>query len=208
MPRPSAAALKSRTHAPERRKGQRQTTVLRVGVLNDGEENAFCIVRNISPIGVQVRLFGKLGRGSEVSLRVGDEDPLSGRVVWVRDQLAGIRFNATLEPERLLRVTEKVSLARRRSSPRLNASARAILRTGGRTYPAELRDISTSGAKVRTLTDVRFGPTLMLTLPDLPPIKTYLRWVADREVGLVFETPLPIQIIADWLDERVTVSAA
>ncbi len=136
---------------------------------------------------------------------MGDEHQFEGRVVWVRDRLAGIRFDAMLEPEQMLRVIQNLASTRRRSSPRLSTSAPAILRTGGRTYAAQLCDISTAGAKVRTRKVLSLGPSIMLTLPDIPPIKTYVRWVADEELGLVFETPLPIQIIALWLDERVAV---
>lgn len=208
MSRVSDAALKSTTEGTERRQRLRQTMVLRVGIIDDGRRTCVCLVRNISPGGVQVKLFGRLPPGSEVRLRVGDEDPLPGRVMWVRDQVAGIRFDEMLEPERMLRVTQKLAPTKRRSSPRVSTSARVTLRTGGRTYFAELCDISASGAKVRTQNEVTLGPSIMLTLPDMPAMKTYVRWVAEHEMGLVFEAPLPIQFIADWLDERATVSVS
>lgn len=90
----------------------------------------------------------------------------------------------------------------------LTASAGAVLRTGGRTYFAELRDISATGARVRTRKTVSLGPSVMLTLPDIPTVKAYVRWVDECELGLIFESPIPIQIIAEWLDERITVRAA
>lgn len=207
MPEVSAAAFQPTTDRTERRKRTRQRMVLRVGIIDIGRRPSICLVRNISPAGVQVRLFGQLARGSDVRLRVGDEDPLPGRVMWVRDQIAGIRFNAMLEPERMLRLTQQLAPTRRRSSPRVSASARAILRTDGRRYSAELCDISTSGARVRTQRAVTLGHSVILTLPDMPDIKTYVRWVADCEAGLVFEAPLPIQLIATWLNERVNVSS-
>lgn len=207
MSKVSAAAFQVTSDVAERRKRTRQRMVLRVGIIDDGRRPSFCLVRNISPGGVQVKLFGGLARGSEVCLRVGDEDALPGRVVWVRDGMAGIRFNAMLEPERMFRVIQKLASAKRRSSPRVSASARATLRTAGRNYSAELCDISTSGAKVRTQRAVTLGHSVMLTLPDMPTMKTYVRWVVDCEAGLVFEAPLPIEIIAGWLDERVNVSS-
>lgn len=207
MPKVFAAASQTTTDVTERRQRTRQRMVLRVGIIDDGQRPSFCLVRNISPAGVQVKLFGRLARGSEVRLKVGDEDPLPGRVMWVRDQIAGIRFNAMLEPERMLRVTQQLAPTRRRSSPRVSASARAILRTDGRRYSAELCDISTSGAKVRTERVVTLGKSVILALPDMPTIKAYIRWVAEREAGLVFESPVPIQLIATWLYERVNVSS-
>lgn len=208
MPRVSAAAFEAISDVAERRARTRQRMVLRVGIIDDGGRPSFCLVRNISPVGVEVQLFGQLARAPEVRLRVGDEDPLPGRVMWVREQMAGIRFNSMLEPERMLRITQKLAPTRRRSTPRVSASARAILRTGGRRYSAELCDISTSGAKVRTERMVTLGPSVILTLPDMPTIKSYVKWVADLEAGLVFDAPLPIQIIAGWLDERVNVATS
>lgn len=206
MSRVYEPALASPIEVMERRMRSRQKMVLRLGIIDNGGRVSFCLVRNISPTGVQVKLFGRVARGSEVRLRIGDEDPLSGRVMWVRNHLAGIRFEEILEPERMLRVTQKLGPTRRRSSPRVNASARAILRTGGRTYSAELCNISASGAKVRTQRRVSPGPSILLTLPDMAAIKTYPRWLEGDEMGLVFETPLPIEMISNWLNERVAVS--
>lgn len=207
MSKQSARASRFTDEVLERRQRGRQAMVMRVGLLDDGRRPSFCLVRNISPAGVQVKLFGRLARGSEVRLKVGDEDPLSGRVMWVRDQVAGIRFHSTLEAERVLRITQKLPPTRKRSSPRVSASARIMLRTGGRTYFAELCDISAYGARVRTRKTVNLGPSVMLTVPDVPTIKTYVRWVAGPELGLAFESPLSIQVIAGWLEQRVAVSA-
>ena len=153
-----------------------------------------------------MRLFGRVDVGSEVELRIGDEDPLPGRVVWERDQSAGIAFANALEPKLSLRVTQNLSVERRRSTPRVSAVARAILRTGGQTYSAELLDISTSGAKVRTRKPITPGSSIMMTLSDLPSLKAYVRWIDECDLGLAFEAPIPIQIMADWLEGRVTVS--
>lgn len=206
MSKLSAEALQFTNDVIERRQRRRQAMVMRVGLIDDGRRPSFCLVRNISPAGVQVELFGRLARGSQVRLKVGDEDPLSGRVMWVRDQVAGIRFHSMLEPERVLQITQKLPPARKRSSPRVSASARIVLRTGGRSYFAELCDISAFGARVRTPKAISLGPSVMLTVPDVPTIKTYVRWVAGQELGLAFESPLSIHIIAGWLEQRVAVS--
>lgn len=207
MPLVPVSASEGLTEVGERRKGARQIMVLRVGLIDDGRRPTFCLVKNISRAGVQVALFSRLRRESEVRLQVGDEEALSGRIVWIRKHVAGIRFHAPLEPECMLRITQKLTPVKRRLSPRVNASARALLRTGGRTYLAELCDISAVGARVRTKKAVNLGPTVMLNLPDLPTIKTYARWAAGQDLGLVFDSPLPISIIAGWLNERVTVSS-
>lgn len=192
----------------ERRCGTRETMVLRVGLLEAEGRTAFCLVKNISPSGVQVKLYGSLQPNCEVALKVGDESAFRGRLVWVRDQLGGIRFDEKLDPTTLLRVTQKLLSMKRRSSPRVNATARAILRTGGKTISAELCDISASGAKVRTNRQIAPGPSVQLTLPGMPPIRAHVRWTEEEELGLSFETPIPIGLIAGWLNERCASPAS
>ena len=203
MSKMSAALLAIPASSIERRSAKRQTMVLRVGILEHDARKSFCIVKNISSHGVQVKLFGRLVPGSDVRLQIGDEDVLEGRTVWVRDQLAGIAFPAPLDATTLLRVTQKLERTKRRSTPRVSASARLLLRTGGKTYSAELRDISASGARVRTMKPVSADHSVTLDLPDLPRLKAYVRWADETELGVVFDTPIPIQIIAEWLDGRV-----
>ena len=186
----------------DRRIQERHTLVLRVGLLEIGGKASFCLLKNISSKGVQVKLYSPVHDGTEVCLRVGDEDAMQGRVAWVRDGNAGITFEKGLDPATLLRVRQMISPDRRRSSPRIHAPARATLRTGGRTYPAELCDISTSGAKIRTKKPVETEGVAVLVLRNMPGLRTYVRWTDGQYCGLAFESPIPIQIIAEWLNER------
>ena len=205
MSKTSAAARKIGETA-DRRSSSRQTIILRIGVLAYAERSTFCVVKDISPTGAQLRLFGSVPADAAVALRVGDEDAVNGRIAWVRDMSAGIEFDDPIDATRLLRVMQKVAPVKRRSSPRVEAAARVLLRTGGRSYPAELADISAMGARVRALRPVRLGPSVMVTLPDLPTVKAFVRWTDETDLGLVFESPLPIQLIAEWMNQRVNVS--
>ena len=114
MPKHVAKPPRMQIGAGERRTGTRETMVLRVGILTVEGRATFCLVRNISPMGVQVRLFGALVEGSDVQLRLGDEESLAGHLVWIRDGLAGIEFDAPLDPETMLRAMQKLAPARRR----------------------------------------------------------------------------------------------
>ena len=77
----STAATRS-----DRRSQKRQTMVLRVGLLEAGSRTAFCLVKNISPEGVQVKLYGSLLPDCDVSLKVGDEN---GTGIVVNEGLGG-----------------------------------------------------------------------------------------------------------------------
>ena len=191
---------------PERRATVREKMVLRVGLIQAGGRTSFCLVKNISASGVQVKLYGNLAAGCDLSLTVGDESPLPGRLKWVRAPLAGIEFNEVLAPSSLLRVTQKLSPSRRRSSPRANTAAPVILTSNGRTVAAELCDISTTGARIRTRRPIVPDSSVLLGVSGLPPVRAFVRWSDDEEIGLSFAAPIPIEIIAGWLGERALIS--
>lgn len=178
----------------------------RVGLLTDASRTSYCLVQALSLEDAEVKLFGCAEIGAEVALRLGDEAPFAGRVDWIRGNVAGISFATPLDFATLLRAELILPPMTRRESPRVRTVAQVLLRTARRSYPAVLRDISAMGARVRTLRPIRTGPSIVLNLPDFPPIVAFVRWSDDLDIGLAFEVPLPIQVIAAWLDDRVTVS--
>lgn len=62
-------------HDAERRSGKRHTLVLRVAVVDDGKRASFCLLKNISPDGVQVKSYAPLEIGAMVTLFVGEDKP-------------------------------------------------------------------------------------------------------------------------------------
>ena len=190
----------------ERRKEARYTLLLRAGVLEQVGKSSLCLVKNISTAGVQVKLYTRPNAEADVSLRIADEPPVSGRIAWVEDGIAGISFHEDLDAATLLRVQQKLSSKRRRTIPRVPVQAVATLRTGGRTCRANVCDISSLGARVRTRSELTEGDRVMVTLQDLPSIKGYVRWSEGGESGLTFETAIPMQLLASWVDGRIDIS--
>ena len=202
----SESTIEPKRRGPERRSNERQKMVLRVGLLQAAGRTSFCIVKNISRAGVQVRLYGNFQPGSEVALTVGDESPIHGRLKWVRAPLGGIEFNEALGPQSLLRVTQKLSPSRRRSSPRATLAAHVVLTANGRASWGELCDISTSGARVKTRSAVRRDSSVLLGIRGMSPIRAFVRWCDDGELGLSFAAPIPMEIIAAWMGEQDLIS--
>lgn len=187
----------------ERRSNARHKLVLRVGLLEMESGSTFCLVKNISSTGVQVKPYGPLKTGVSAALRVGDERAVDGVVVWNRDGLAGIEFTQTLNPQALLRIGQKMLSQRRRNSPRVATDLKASLRTGGRRHSVTVCDLSMIGARVRAKGSITFGDNTLLEVTGLPTLKAFIRWSEDMEHGISFETPLPIQILADLIaDDR------
>jgi PilZ domain len=191
----------------ERRREARFTLILRVGILEQQGKSSLCLVKNISSSGIQLRFYSRPIADAEASIRVADEPSVRGRIVWIEGDIAGMRFDGELDTATLLRVQQKLRPNRRRSTPRISVDASATLRTGGRTCRATVCDISSLGARIRTRSVLTKGDRAVIAFADLPSLNAFVRWSDGGESGLVFETPIPMQIIAHWIEGRVGLSA-
>lgn len=191
----------------ERRKEARHKLVLRAAVLEQNGKSSFCLVRNVSSQGVQLKVYAQPVVGTEISLRVADEPSVMGHVAWVNGDNAGIQLNEEFDDATLLRVRSKLKPQKRRAFPRMEVTATALLRTGGKVTRVDVRDISSLGARVASDTQLEPGSRVIIDLADLPAIGGYVRWVGGQEAGLAFETPVPMQTIARWLHARVRAAA-
>lgn len=191
----------------ERRNGQRFTLILRVGVLEQGGKSSLCLVKNISSTGAQIRIYARPTIGQPASIRVADEPSVDGHVVWVKGETAGLSFDEEMDGVRLLRVREKLGPNRRRSVPRVSVNSPATLRTGGQIRRATIFDISSQGARVRTSTTLLAGDRAVVGFSGLPEMSAYVRWSNGVEAGLAFERSIPMQMIADWIEGQLRLSA-
>jgi len=189
----------------ERRKEERYRLILRAGLLEQAGKTSFCLVKNISTTGVQLKVYARPILDGNVTLHVADEHSVAGRIAWVCGDSVGMMLSEELDAPTLLRVQQKLRAKRRRAVPRLRLEASAVLRTGGRVLRATLRDVSSLGAKVSTGANLQAGDRTIVELANLPAISAYVRWVHQGQVGLAFETPIPMQIIAHWIDGRARV---
>jgi hypothetical protein len=190
----------------ERRSEARFTLILRVGILEQQGKSSLCLVKNISSWGIRLKFYVRPTTEAEASIRLADEPPVEGRIVWIEGDDAGMRFDGELDTATLLRVQQKLRPNRRRSTPRVSVHASATLRTGGRTCRATVCDISSLGARIRTHSALTKGDRAVICFADLPSLNAFVRWSDGEESGLVFETPIPMQIIAHWIEGRVCLS--
>jgi hypothetical protein len=190
----------------DRRSNDRQKMILRAGLLAQDGKPFFCLVRNVSSTGMQVKLYSSKARIGDVAIRVADENPIAGRIVWIENGSAGISFDENIDPETFLRLQQKLSPVKRRSTPRVKATSYAALLVGGRTVQAVLQDVSCMGARVTTSRPLRTGERVSIRLPDLPEIRGSVRWTEGSDSGIAFETPIPMDVMGQWLEERLRVT--
>lgn len=191
----------------ERRREARYTLILRAGVLEQEGKTSFCLVKNVSAAGVQLKVYTQPLLNAAVSLRVADEQPVTGRLAWIKNDTAGISLAEDMDAVTLLRVQQKLRPSRRRAFPRMCVEASAILRTSGRVHRATVHDISSLGVRLRAKAKLQAGDRTIVEFADLPSINAFVRWTDGDEAGLYFETPIPMQIIAQWIEGRVRVIA-
>jgi hypothetical protein len=182
--------------------------ILRVGVLEQQGNTSFCLVRNVSASGLQVKLYTAKITPGDVIIRIADELPLGGNVVWIKGGNGGVSFEGEVDPSTLLRLQQKLRPIRRRAIPRIKATSYAALRIDGRNIQAVLQDISSMGARLTTSRQLEVGAAAAIRFPDLPELRARVRWTENSDSGLVFETPIPMDIIAEWVDGRLRVNAA
>lgn len=189
----------------ERRDAQRQKMILRAGLLDQAGRLSFCLVTNVSATGMQIKLC-TAPRTGDVVIRVADESPIAGQIIWVKKDSAGIHFDENIDPETFLRLQQKLSPAKRRTMPRVKAISYAALLADGRTIQAVLQDVSCTGARLTTSRSLEVGTRVSIRLPDLPEMSALVRWTQAPDSGIAFETPIPMQLISEWIEGRLRVA--
>lgn len=184
----------------ERRSEIRETSILRLALIDCAGSTQLCRITNISLHGLQATVFGSVTAGSNVCIRVPDDITLEGTIVWQRDRSVGVKFGEPLEHLALLRFSgDPKARARRRRLPRLKVSAPASLRSGARSYAAELVDISPSGAMLRMADPLPSLGPIVLDAFGLPSIAGQIRWLDELRAGILFNAPMPLDILTHWL---------
>lgn len=182
--------------APPTARSQRLTTLLMVGRLIDPSGDHLCRVRNLSTGGMMVETTAPLAIGTAVRVELRNLNQVDGKVVWTRNQRAGIQFDTAQEVATLLHAPEDTG--QRPRSPRLTASCSILLWHLGHTTAPELRDLSQSGCRLGMAHPLPDGAEVRITGPGLPPRHASQRWTGDGEAGFAFHMLLSFNELSGW----------
>lgn len=183
---------------PDRRRAIRHRTVLRVAVMApERGPRRFCLVRNISDGGAMIQAEGAVA-GEQTRIELSPDCPVDGRVVWVRDDFAGIQFARPSDWSGLLRA-HAASPAWRPRKPRIPVDRFATVRIGAALHWVGVRDISQGGAGLDMPLPARPGARLVVCLDRHRPIQASLRWSGDESCGVSFNEVLPLREVNAWL---------
>src|SRR6476469_2434469 len=190
----------------ERRADERVSAMLRVGKLIDGAGSEQLIkVKNLSAGGVMAIVSRAPEVGERVSIELSSQK-IPATVVWIRDGMAGIKFDQDIDLGELL-AGRKPRHGFRPRPPRLEIPCNASVRVGKTYYTVDVHDISVGGIKVQPIEEYCVGKKVIVVVESLRPIKGEVRWYSDRKAGIVFDRPLEFDELAEWVGKRLELAS-
>ena len=186
---------------PERRTDERHLTLFRVGsILVDGRRE-LCLVKNISAGGALIRAYCRLKADLEIRIELKEQQPVSGRVNWVKGTDAGITFDERVDVVDLLKSNGDGPRPR---MPRVEVRCVVFVREGATTNRAKLINISQGGLSVESENVLTVGSDVTITLPGFQPQAAVVRWSEGSRYGISFNTVLPLAGLTEWLQGRAS----
>ena len=181
----------------ERRGEKRHIALLRVALLHAGGIKDLCVVKNISSAGLAARVYRQLPSNDTVRIEFRSGEMLSGSVVWQQDWDVGIVFPTPIDIGSVL-ASRWVTDGRRRNLPRIELSCRGQLKKGAELHDVVLQDISQGGARVHIEKPLDRG-SVVLRLPDLPPLAGVVQWASGTDAGISFNECISFDPLARWI---------
>ena len=192
---------------PERRHDERHMSLLRVGSLLIDGRRELCLIRNISAGGMLIRVYSAIAAGSRVSIELKQGEPIQGAILWAKDELVGVSFDAPIDVIALLATPAN---APRPRMPRLEVHCAAWVRDDAVVHRTRVINISQGGVRVEAPNGLPVGAQVTVTLPGLSPEQGVVRWNDGEACGITFNRVLALSQLVAWLgdqQERQRVSA-
>ena len=189
----------------ERRDDDRLPSTLCIVKLSTDRDEQLIRVRNMSAGGLMAEVGQSVTVGEAVWIEFnGQKIPAS--VIWTREGTAGFKFAHNIDLGELL-AGRKPRHGFRPRPPRLEVQCKASIRVGKIYYNCEVRDISLGGMKVEPIEQYCLGKDVVVVVESLRPIKGNIRWFSERRAGVVFDEPLTLEELAEWVGKRVEMAS-
>jgi hypothetical protein len=190
----------------ERRSDERFSAMLRVGKVTDSSgAEQLLKVKNLSAGGVMGIVTRPPVVGDQVQVELSSER-IPASVVWIRDEMAGFKFDQNVDLGELL-AGRKPRHGFRPRPPRLEIPCKASVRVGKTYYTVDVHDISLGGIKVEPIEEYCVGKKVVVAVESLKPAKGEVRWYSDRRAGIVFDRPLDFDELSEWVGKRLELAS-
>ncbi|MEO7409711.1 MAG: PilZ domain-containing protein [Sphingomicrobium sp.] len=189
----------------ERRDDNRLPSTLCIVKLIAGHGEQLIRVRNLSAGGLMAEVGHVVSVGDDVTIEL-NSSQLPAKVIWTREGTAGFKFAHNIDLGELL-AGRKPRHGFRARPPRLDVQCKANIRVGKTYYNCDVRDISMGGMKVEPIEEYCLGKDVVVVVESLRPIKGNIRWYSERRAGVVFDEPLTLDELAEWVGKRVEMAS-
>jgi len=169
------------------RAAPRLTLLIRAAKLVSAQGEFVCVIRDVSELGVSVRLFHALPtcEGFELNMPAGAVYAITR--VWQRDHEAGFTFDQPVEVPRL--INESAEYPKR--GLRLAVCFPITINTLTLQCEAVVENLSQQGARISCDGLLAIDQTVRIQAPGaasgLREVRAKVRWRRDRHYGVVFE---------------------
>jgi hypothetical protein len=180
--------------------------MLRVGKLTEaGGREQLIKIKNLSAGGVMAIVARAPKVGEQVHVELSSQR-IPATVVWTRDEMAGFKFDQSVDLGELL-AGRKPRHGFRPRPPRLEIPCKASVRVAKTYYTVDVHDISLGGIKVEPIEEYCVGKNVVVVVESLRPIKGEVRWYSDRRAGIVFDQPLDFDELSEWVGKRLELAS-
>lgn len=182
----------------DRRASARTTSIYRPVIIEVGDFAGFCLVRNVSPMGMLGTVYAEFAANQPISIDFSPQHHVEGAIVWSRNDQIGVQFAHEIDVLEILRQLGKGTVDPKTSrAPRLQIQCPVQLSTDEGVIVTDLLDVSQRGLKVGVST-LKAGAEVTVRLPEFPPQTAIVRWVNSGVAGLNFIRPLDFGKLAAW----------
>jgi len=189
----------------ERRTEERMSAMLRVGKLTSSAGEQLIRIKNMSAGGLMAFVKNAPAPGEQVDVEVSSQK-IPSTVVWIRDDVVGFKFDQNIDLGELL-AGRKPRHGFRPRPPRLEIRCKASVKVGKVYYTVDVHDISLGGMKVEPIEEYCVGKPVVVVVESLKPVKGEIRWYSERRAGIVFDTPLDFDELAEWVGKRLELAS-
>jgi len=188
----------------ERRGDDRVLPTLCIVKLTSPNGDQLMRARNVSAGGMMCEVGREVIVGDRVELEFNSQK-IPSTVIWTRDTTAGFKFDANIDLGEML-AGRKPRHGFRARPPRLEVQCKANVRVGKTYYNCDVHDISLGGMKIEPIEEYCLGKQVVVVVESLRPIKGEVRWFSERKAGIVFDSPLSFEELAEWIGKRLELA--
>lgn len=184
--------------APERRRAIRHTTLFQIAKLCSAHSEELCILRDISDTGLRAEIYCRVQPAEIVTFEMRTGHRVSGRVVWARDNVIGVHFDALISvPEVLAHCSFDERLGRMRP-PRIDVDMPGLILSGRDLIDVSIRNISQAGLKIICPQPLLTGSDVTVRLTGIGQRGAKVRWQREQDCGLQLLQPLTYAEFTAW----------